>query len=297
MKYIRKAVTGVVVVAIGLSVFRSPSLAQDTSLVVPGATVRRLATGFGFLEGPAADPDGNLFFTDIPNERIHRWSLPDGVTLFHERSGRANGLRFDLDGNLLVCEMGNRRVTSIDPRGVLTILADRFEGHRFNSPNDLWVDPRGGIYFSDPRYGAIDDQEIDGYHVYYIHPDRARILQVTSDLVRPNGLIGTPDGSRVYIADHGGGRTYTYTPNPDGTLSNKRLFVAQGSDGMAMDERGNVYLTGQDVTIYNPDGEPISSIAIPEAPANLAFGGMEGTTLFITARTSLYAVEMTVTGQ
>ena len=297
MTYIRKTVTGVVLVAIGLSVFRSPSLAQDTSLVAPGATVRRLATGFGFLEGPAADPDGNLFFTDIPNERIHRWSPPNGVTIFHEGSGRANGLRFDLDGNLLVCEMGNRRVTSIDPRGVLTILADRFEGHRFNSPNDLWVDLKGGIYFSDPRYGAIDDQEIDGYHVYYIEPDQARILQVTSDLVRPNGLIGTPDGSRVYIADHGGGRTYTYTPNPDGTLSNKRLFVAQGSDGMAMDERGNVYLTGQDVTIYNPDGEPISSIAIPEVPANLTFGGAEGTTLFITARTSLYAVEMTVTGQ
>lgn len=296
MTHMRQTIAAVLFV-IGLATLGSPGLAQDTSLVAPGATVRRIATGFGFLEGPAADPDGNLFFTDIPNERIHRWSPSDGVTVFRERSGRANGLRFDLDGNLLVCEMGNRRVTAVDARGALTILADRFEGRRFNSPNDLWVDPRGGIYFSDPRYGATDDQEIDGYHVYYIEPDRARIRQVTSDLVRPNGLVGTPDGSRVYVADHGGGRTYAYTPNPDGTLGDKRLFVAQGSDGMAMDERGNVYLTGQDVTIYNPDGEPIGSIAVPEAPANLAFGGAEGTTLFITARTSLYAVEMTVTGQ
>lgn len=270
---------------------------QETTLVAPGATVQRIATGFGFLEGPAADPDGNLFFTDIPNERIHRWSPEEGVTVYRSPSGRANGLRFDLDGNLLVCEMGNRRVTSVDSTGTLTVVVDRFEGRRFNSPNDLWVDPRGGIYFSDPRYGPTDDQELDGYHVYYVSPDRDLVLRVTEDLVRPNGIVGTPDGSRLYVADHGGGRTYVYTPNPDGTLGNRRLFVSQGSDGMTLDERGNVYLTGEDVTIYNPDGRPVGSIAVPEPPANLAFGGADGRTLFVTARTSLYAVEMTVAGQ
>ena len=287
------------IVSATLTLLASPGVttAQDNLLVAPGTTVERIASGFGFLEGPAVDPNGKLFFTDIPNERIYQWSPQDGVTVFRERSGRANGLRFDSDGNLLVCEMGNRRVTALDPRGVVTVLADQIEGRRFNSPNDLWIDTKGGIYFSDPRYGPTDDQEIPGYHVYYISPDREVILQVTRDLVRPNGIIGTPDGNRVYIADHGAGRTYVYTPNPDGTLDDKRLFVAQGADGMTMDEQGNVYLTGQDVTIYNPEGRPIGSIATPEAPANLTFGGVEGRTLFIAARTSLYAVEMTVTGQ
>ena len=177
------------------------------------------------------------------------------------------------------------------------MLADRHQGRRLNSPNDLWVDPKGGVYFSDPRYGATDDQEIDGYHVYYVTPDRTAVRQVTDDLVRPNGIIGTPDGSRVYVADHGAGRTYVYAAADDGALTDKRLFVNQGADGMTMDERGNVYLTGEDVTVFSPAGELIGSIAVPEAPANLTFGGLEGTTLFITARTSLYAVDMTVTGQ
>ena len=126
---------------------------QDAGLVAPDAKVERVATGFGFLEGPAADADGNLYFSDVAQERIHRWSPDTGVTLFREQTGRANGLRVDLDGTLLVCEMSTRQVTAIDRDGVLTLLADRYEDRRLNSPNDLWVDPRGGIYFSDPRYG------------------------------------------------------------------------------------------------------------------------------------------------
>lgn len=280
-----------------LTSFASGTEAQDTDLIAPGARVERLATSFGFVEGPAADPDGALYFSDIPNGRIHRWDPTQGVTTFRDDSGRANGLRFDLDGNLVVCEMGNRQVTATDARGETTVVADRFEGLRFNSPNDLWVDPRGGIYFTDPRYGSTDDQEITGEHVYYVTPDRSQVRQVTDDLERPNGIIGTPDGGQIYIADHGAGRTYVYTPTDDGTLTDKRLFVAQGSDGMTLDERGNVYLTGQDITIHSPDGTTVASIAVPETPANLTFGGPDGTTLFITARTSLYALEMTITGQ
>ena len=284
-------------VVVSVPVFAAGASAQESDLVAPGARVEQLADGFGFVEGPAADPDGTLYFSDIPNERIHRWTPAQGVTTFRDESGGANGLRFDLDGNLVVCEMGNRRVTAIDPRGGTTVIAERFENQRFNSPNDLWVDPKGGIYFSDPRYGATDDEEINGYHVYYITPDRNDIRRVADDLERPNGIIGTPDGGRVYIADHGAGRTYVYTPTSDGELSDKQLFVAQGADGMTMDERGNVYLTGQDITVYSPDGTTVASIAVPETPANLTFGGPDGTTLFITARTLLYALEMTVTGQ
>ena len=271
--------------------------AQGNDLIAPGATVERLATGFGFLEGPAADADGNVYFTDVVSERIHRWAPDTGITLFRERTGRANGLAVDLDGTLLVCEMANRQVTAIDRAGRLTILADRYEGQRFNSPNDLWVDPRGGIYFSDARYGPTDDVEIAGNHVYYLSADRQALLRVTNDLVQPNGIVGTPDGSRVYVADQGAGRVWAYRPEADGSFSDKRLFVSQGADGITMDERGNLYLTGQDITIFDPTGRQIASIGVPEPPANLAFGGPDRTTLFITARRSLYRVDMLVTGQ
>lgn len=188
-------------------------------------------------------------------------------------------------------------MTAIDANGQMSILADKLEGRRFNSPNDLWVDPKGGIYFSDPRYGADDDTEMEGDHVYYISPDRTKIRSVADDLVRSNGIVGTTDGSRLYVADHGAGRTYVYAPTDDGALNDKSLFASQGADGMTLDEMGNVYLTGQDITVYDPNGVQIASNAVPETPANLAFGGATGTTLFLTARTSLYAVKMIVTGQ
>ena len=292
MKLMMSAVTATVIMLLV-----PPVHAQEDSLVEPDATVVRLAGNFGFTEGPAADADGNVYFTDIPTERILKWSPGEGITVFREFSGGANGLRVDRDGRLVVCEMGNRQITMIDMQGNVTVLADRFEGNRFNSPNDLWIDPRGGIYFSDPRYGATDDQEIRGYHVYYITPDRTMVRRVIDDLTSPNGIIGTPDGSRLYVADNAAGRTWVYTPQRDGSLTNKRLFASQGADGMTMDERGNLYLTGQDISIYSPDGIQIGSIAVREVPANLAFGGRGGKTLFITARTSLYAVRMTVTGQ
>ena len=292
MKLMMSAVTATVIMLLV-----PPVHAQEDSLVEPDATVVRLAGNFGFTEGPAADADGNVYFTDIPTERILKWSPGEGITVFREFSGGANGLRVDRDGRLVVCEMGNRQITMIDMQGNVTVLADRFEGNRFNSPNDLWIDPRGGIYFSDPRYGATDDQEIRGYHVYYITPDRTMVRRVIDDLTSPNGIIGTPDGSRLYVADNAAGRTWVYTPQRDGSLTNKRLFASQGADGMTMDERGNLYLAGQDISIYSPDGIQIGSIAVREVPANLAFGGRGGKTLFITARTSLYAVRMTVTGQ
>ena len=186
--------------------------AQGTDLVTPGATLERLATGFGFVEGPAADSEGGLYFSDIPSDRIHHWTPETGVTTVREQTGRANGLRFDAEGNLLVCEMDGRRITSIDQHGAVSILADELDGHQFNSPNDLWVAPNGGIYFSDPWYGPDGDLEMGGEHVYYISPDRQEVRQVTDDLVRPTGIIGTADGTHLYIADQGAGRTYVYTP-------------------------------------------------------------------------------------
>jgi gluconolactonase len=258
--------------------------------------VEKLADGFKFTEGPAADVEGNILFTDIPNNRIHKWSLDGMLSTFRENSGGANGLFFDKDGNLLACEGVNRRLVSIDPQGKVTVLVDKYDNKRLNSPNDLWIDPKGGVYFTDPRYGPRDDLEQDGEHVYYLYPNRKNLIRVIEDMIRPNGVIGTPDGKLLYVADHGANETYVYTINTDGTLSDKKLFAPEGSDGMTMDSGGSVYLTGRAVSVYDSAGNKIKTIEIPEQPANVCFGGKDKQMLFITARTSLYSVWMRVKG-
>ena len=271
--------------------------AGQRSVVAPRTKVEKLAGGFTFTEGPAADAKGNIFFSDIPNNRIHKWS-PDGeLSSFRENSGGSNGLYFDRKGNLLACEGGGRRLVSIDPQGKVTVLADKYQGKRFNSLNDLWIDPRGGIYLTDPRYGrSRDDMEQDGEHVYYLAPDRKRLIRVIDDMVRPNGVIGTPDCKTLYVTDHGGNKTFVYTINKDGTLSNKKLFAPEGSDGMTIDDEGNVYLTTSVVAVYSSNGQKIETIDVPERPANVCFGGKDKQTLFITAQTSLYSVRTRVKG-
>jgi gluconolactonase len=271
--------------------------AQKGDVVTAGAEAKKLAGDFQFTEGPAADAKGDVYFSDIPNNRILKWSAEDGkLSTFLENSGGANGLYFDKDGNLLACQGGQRRLVSISPKGEVTVLADKYEGKKFNSLNDLWIDPKGGVYFSDPRYGNREGMEQDGEHVYYLTPDRKKVIRVISDMVRPNGVIGTPNGRRLYVADHGAGKTYVYRVNDDGTLSNKQLFAPEGADGMTIDSQGNVYLTGKAVAVYNRQGEKIQEIQVPEGPSNVTFGGKDDKTLFITARTSLYAVAMEVKG-
>ncbi len=262
---------------------------QGTPLTVSG--VRKLADGFKFTEGPAADRGGNIYFTDIPNNRILKWSRAGELSTFLENSGGANGLLFDKDGNLIACAGGTGKLVSIDPKGNVTVLADMYEGKPFNSPNDLWIDPKGGVYFTDPRYGSRENLPQDGEHVYYLSPNRKRLIRVIKDMVRPNGIIGTPDGKHLYVADHGANQTYRYSIQPDGTLTDKKLFAEQGSDGMTLDAEGNLYLTGDAVTVYAPSGEKIQTIEVPEKPSNVCFG-QGGTTLYITARQSLYAIDL-----
>jgi gluconolactonase len=264
--------------------------------------VKRLADGMKFTEGPVADGKGSVYYSDIPNNRIMKW---DGKanSVWREGSGGANGLRIDKDGSLVACEGGGRRVVRIavaDQK--VTVLADAWEGKKLNSPNDLVIDSKGGIYFTDPRYGKRDDMELDKEAVYYVPPGGGKLLRVADDLTRPNGI--QIDGQKLYVADAGAGKTYVYGMNPDGTLKDKREFVAKGSDGMKVDEKGNVYLTtGGMVQIFAPDGKPAGTILMPEVeiagkkvkegPANLAF---DGKTLYITARTGFYSVEMKVSG-
>lgn len=267
------------------------------SVVAPGAKAEKLSGGFVFTEGPAADAKGNVYFTDIPNNRIHVFSTDGKLSTFRENSRGANGLYFDPDGNLLACEGGGRQLVSIDPRGNVTILADSYKAKKLNSLNDLWRAPNGGIYVTDPRYGrSRDNMEQDGEHVYYLPPGAKELIRVIDDMVRPNGLIGTADGKLLYIADHGDSKTWACKVNPDGTLADKKLFANEGSDGMTIDNEGNIYLTTDAVKVYNAKGQKIETIKIPQRPSNVCFGGPDNKTLFITARTSLYSLDMRTKG-
>jgi len=266
-------------------------------LIPEGTAVLKLADGFAFTEGPAADAGGDVYFTDIPNNRIHKWSVKEqAVSTWRENTGGANGLFFDPQGNLLACEGGNRRMVKIDPKGNLTVLAEWYNGKRLNSPNDLWIDPKNGVYFSDPRYGKMDDLEQTGEYVYYLPPAGGQPIRVIDDFVKPNGLIGTPDGKILYATDRKGNQTFRYRILPDGTLTEKTFFAPYGSDGMTIDKRGNIYLTTDCVRIFNADGKPVGHIEVPEQPSNVCFGGKNRKTLFITARKSLYMITMNVQG-
>lgn len=274
-----------------------PGNEKPVDVTAPDAKVEMLADGFRFTEGPAADAKGDVYFTDIPNNRIHRWSVADRkCTVYREDSGGANGLIFHRDGRLFVCEGMLGRIVAIDPEtGKSTVVADKHEGKPFNKPNDLWIDPKGGVYFTDPAYGYKNKPlPQGGENVYYVSPDRKSVKRVIDDMVRPNGVIGTPDGKLLYVADHGGKKTWRYSIGEDGSLSDKTLFFEIGSDGMALDEEGNLYLTGEHVTVHDPEGKLIQTIEIPKRPSNVCFGGPEGRTLFVTARDTFFSISMRV---
>ncbi|HIJ66060.1 MAG TPA: SMP-30/gluconolactonase/LRE family protein [Candidatus Hydrogenedentes bacterium] len=268
------------------------------SLIAEGAKPVKVADGLTFGEGPAADGHGNVFFTDIPKQTILKLS-PDGeVSVVREKTGGANGLMFDKEGDLYACEMFSRRVTKMSREGELTVVAERCDGKRFNMPNDLWIDARGGIYFTDPIYGDVDPREMAGEDVYYVKPGQKAVVRVADGLVKPNGIIGTRDGRRLYVADHGGDKTYVFDIEEDGALANKRLFVARGSDGMTLDAEGNIYLTGgKNVEVFDSSGRKREVIAVPETTTNVAFGGKERSRLYITCPNALYALDMRVQGQ
>jgi len=280
---------------------QAASTAPQTGIVAPGAKLVLLADKFSFTEGPAADAQGNVFFTDQPNNKIYKWSLDGTLSVFSDNPGRSNGLYFDKAGNLYACADLNNELWEFDPSGKVTVLVKDFYGKKLNGPNDLWIDPKGGIYFTDPfykrNYWTRGPMEQDGQHVYYLSPDHKKVVRVTTDLQQPNGIIGTPDGKRVYIADIRAGKTYVYTIAPDGTLADKKLFANMGSDGMTMDEEENIYLVGKGVTVFNVRGEQIDHIDVPENwTANITFGGKDRTTLFITAMDSLYSIQTRVRG-
>jgi len=260
----------------------------------------QVSTGYRFTEGPAQGPDGAIYFTDIPNKRIHRFDPESNETaVYREDSGRANGLMFDAKGRLVACEGANeggaRRVSRTEPDGEITTLANRFQDVPFNSPNDLDIDKQGGIYFTDPRYGNRDDMAMETEAVYYLSPE-GELSCVIDDLVRPNGLILSHDEKTLYVADNGGRMLFAYDLDEPGKPTNARRFSEMGEglggacDGMSVDAHERVYATGDEgVYVFNPDGTLDRLIATPERPSNCTIAD-EGRTLYVTARTSLYRV-------
>jgi len=288
-------------VTILLMIVGSYSFGAQAIIVAEGAGLEKLAGDFKFTEGPAVDATGNVFFTDQPNDRILKWGIDGILSIFMQPSGRANGLYFDSKGNLLACADENNQLWSIDPSRKVTVLVKDYQGKLLNGPNDLWVTPDDGVYFTDPLYKRPywkrGPMEQDGQHVYYLSPDHTKLMRVTDDLKQPNGIIGTRDGKTLYVADIGAGKTYAYDIQRDATLSNKRLFCELGSDGMTIDEEGNVYLTGKGVTVFDRGGKEIAHIEVNEPwTANVCFGGKDRRTLFITASTGLYAIRTRVKG-
>ena len=276
-------------------------LGCSDEIVHPGATLERIADGFVFTEGPACDAGGNVYFTDQPNDRILKYSVDGKLTTFLSPSGRSNGLCVDARGNLWACADEKNELWCISPEGTITVVVKDYNGKLLNGPNDLWIAPSGGIYFTDPLYkrpywkrGA---QEQDDRAVYYLSPDRNKLIRVAGQFTQPNGVIGTPDGKTLYVADIGAKKTYAFDIQPDATLKNKRLFCEMGSDGMTIDSEGNVYLTGKGVHVFNPAGEKIRQIEVPERwVANVCFGGKNKQWLFVTARKGLYRLHMRVRG-
>ena len=276
---------------------------DSKSIVQPGAKLEKLGDGFKFTEGPVADKKGNVFFTDQPNNKIIRWDAKTNkFSDFSTQAGRSNGMYFDKKGNLVACADEENQVWSFDKKGNHKVLVKDYEGKLLNGPNDLWIDPKGGIYLTDPLYKRDywkrdPAMEQDGQHVYYLTPDGKKLVRVEDQIKKPNGIIGTQDGKTLYVADIGASKIYRYNIGSTGELNNKKLFVPMGSDGMILDEKGNLYITGKGVTVFDPEGQKIAYIPVPaDWTANLCFGGKDRDLLFITAGEAVYGLKMNVKG-
>jgi gluconolactonase len=274
----------------------------DTSKVIAGeARLQLISDQFKFTEGPAIDKQGNIFFTDQPNDKIWKYGTDGKLSVFLDKTGRSNGLYFDKKGNLLACADEKNELWSISPARKITILIKDYKSQKLNGPNDLWVDPKGGIYITDPYYQrpywTRKNPEITGENLYYLPGGKKELMIVDDKLKKPNGIVGTPDGKYLYVSDIGDNKTYRYEIQKDGMLAGRKLFTEQGSDGMTIDNMGNVYLTGNGVTVYNAEGRKIEHIAVPANwTANVCFAGKQKNKLFITASESVFIIDMKVKG-
>jgi gluconolactonase len=273
--------------------------------VGPTGKIVQLHTGFKFTEGPAADRDGNVYFSDIPNQRIHKVDANGKLSVFREGSNHANGLMLNAKGEIVACEMDGR-VVAYSPDGQSRrILAEKYEGKRFNAPNDLVIDKQGGIYFTDPAFSAPMPLPQEKTCVYYLSA-AGDVTRLIDNLPNPNGVTLSPDEKTLYVIPSGQAEMMAYPVESPGKIGQGKVFcklnqkgnqTRGGGDGVAMDGKGNLYITSAlGLQVFNPSGELLGIIALPEQPANVKFGGADLKTLYVTARTSLYTVPMEATG-
>ena len=286
----------------GLTVcFGSATAVRGQSVIEPGAKLIKLVDGFAFTEGPAADADGNIYFTDQPNNKILRWSTLGELSEFLTPCGRSNGLYFAPNGQLLACADEQNELWSIDPSGKHQVLFSRFDDKRLNGPNDLWVHTDGTVYFTDPYYPRPywqrGPEEQTSRGLYRFRKGDSQPERLDGDFRQPNGIIGDSRRSLLYVADIGDKKTWLYRIDEQGDLHDRQLFCEQGSDGMTIDNEGNVYLTGAGVTVYSAEGQRLEQIPVPEKwTANVTFGGPKRQTLFITASQGLYSLNLRTNG-
>src|SRR5581483_2605006 len=293
--------------AAGLATGRLEAKSEAFNIFFPeDATIECVATGFRFTEGPIwFAEEKHLLFSDIPANQILKLTSDRRVEIFRQPSGNSNGLTRDKERRLIACEHSNRRITRTEKDGSITVLADKFQCKRLNSPNDVVVKSDGAIYFTDPPYGIKPDQQeqpIQG--VYRLSPDGRELIVVATDFERPNGLAFSPDEKKLYIDDSSHRRHIrVFDVQADGSLSNGRIFhdmnvrEAGSPDGMKVDIYGNIYCTGAGgVWVFDPEGNHLGIIVTPEKPSNCAWGGEDWKSLYITACTSVYKIQVNIPG-
>ena len=277
---------------------------SHAQIIAPGATLVLIDSNFAFAEGPATDKGGNIFFTDQPNDNIWKYNVNGKLSLYLHGTHRSNGMYFDNKGNLVACADEKGELVSISSNKKISVLTKGYQGHVLNGPNDVWINRlTGGIYLTDPYFQrdywkrTQADSALGGEHLYYLPPASDALVLADSSLKKPNGIVGTRDGRYLYVADMGDWKTYRYRINDDGSLHDKQLFANEASDGMTIDNQGNIYLTNNGVSVYDSSGNKITHIDVPEKwTGNICFGGKQKNILFITASKSVYVIRTIVKG-
>ncbi|WP_308796064.1 SMP-30/gluconolactonase/LRE family protein [Tolypothrix sp. FACHB-123] len=279
----------------------SPSGLQ--TIMSNNAQLERLSSGFRFTEGPVWDRRGFLLFSDIPANTIYKWTPEGKIYIFRHPAGNANGNTIDRQGNLITAEHDRRLIRTQDD-GTIISLAERYQGKRLNSPNDVVVKSDGSIYFTDPPYGINKEKEELGFYGIYRLSSDGNLTLLTKEMIRPNGLAFSPDEKKLYVSDSEKKHIQVFQVNSDGTLSNGQIFAELVSpkaksvpDGIKVDVKGNVYIAASEgVIIFSPSGKLLGKIFVPEAVTNLAWGDQDYKTLYITASKSLYRIQLNIAG-
>jgi gluconolactonase len=261
--------------------------------------VEKVATRYVFTDGPVWSRDGYLIFSDVPGDQLLQLKPGVPMSIFRAKSNGAGGNTFDAQGRFYSCETHSRRVTRTDKKGMMEVIAERWQGKRLNAPNDIVVRKDGQVYFTDPAFGnQQDSREVDFYGVYHIS-QRGELELIAKPKGRPNGIAVSPNGRILYVSNSDEHNLRAYDIDHNGAASNERILVSNIDgvpNGMRVDEKGNIYLAANKIEVYSPDGKAVGAIDTPETPSNCAFGEADFQGLFITARTSVYHVRLNVKG-